>query len=36
MPSEYKGMDSIERYELCLDYCVKFVRTFYFENVCPL
>ena len=36
MPGEYKGMDSIERHALFLDYCVKFVRKFYFENICPL
>ena len=35
-PGEYKGRDSSERRELFLDYCVSFVRTFYFENVCPL
>ena len=35
-PGEYKGRDSSERCELFLDYCVSFVRTFYFENVCLL
>ena len=36
IPGKYKGMDSIERHALFLDYCVKFVRKFYFENICPL
>ena len=36
MPGEYKGRYSAERRELFLDYCVSFVRTFYFENVCLL
>ena len=36
MPGEYKAMDSIERHALLLDYCVKFVRKCYFENICPL
>ena len=36
MPGEYKGRDSAERHGLFLDYYVSFVRTFYFENVCPL
>ena len=36
MPREYKGRDSAGRRELLLDYCVSFVRTFYFDNVCPL
>ena len=35
-PGEYKGRDSAEWRELFLDYCVSFVRTFYFENVCLL
>ena len=33
IPGEYTGRDSAERRELFLDYCVNFVRTFYFENV---
>ena len=36
IPGEYTGRDSAERRELFLDYCVNFVRTFYFENVCLL
>ena len=36
MPGEYKGRDSAEWRELFLDYRVSFVRTFYFDNVCPL
>ena len=36
IPGKYKGMDSIEQHALFLDYCVKFVRKFYFENICPL
>ena len=36
IPGKYKGMDSIERHALFLDYCVKFARKFYFENICPL
>ena len=36
MPGEYKGRDSANQRELFLDYCVDFVRTFYFQNICLL